>query len=218
MAQAVGHPVRIAIDEERIYPPPDGAAATGAASTAIVLAIMTVGIFVVPYLIVQERQTRTLDALLISPATVWQIVAGKALAGSVYCLLVAVIAAAFHQRFIVHWGAAGLVVLCGAFFAVGAGVLLGSLFELPQHVNALGGLLLVVLTIAMYMADRATRLPGVVSAVLPHLPSVALGDALKLAFAEVVSGTALWARLTKVLFLSVVAYGVAGWQIKRSDR
>ncbi|HZI60939.1 MAG TPA: ABC transporter permease, partial [Pyrinomonadaceae bacterium] len=54
----------------------------------LILTFGMTGAFVVPLLIVEEKEKRTLDFLLSSPASLKEIIAGKALTGVVYTLLI----------------------------------------------------------------------------------------------------------------------------------
>jgi ABC-type Na+ efflux pump permease subunit len=217
LTELAGQPVALTVDAERVYPPVDGQGFTSLAMGTIVLVTITVGIFLVPYLIGEERQSKTMDALLVSPASTGQIVAGKAIAGSVYCLATAAIAIAFNANLFVHWGVVVLTIACGTLFAVGAGLLLGALFELPQHITALAGMLLAVLIVPVYVAD-STTLPPILRAILSRLPSTALNAALKISLARAVPSDALWANLGSVLIVSALIYGATIWRIRRADR
>jgi ABC-2 type transport system permease protein len=128
-------PITVRVASERVYPLPDEQGFSTMATSVVVLTTLTVGIFLVPYSIGDERQTKTMDALLVSPASIGQIVAGKAIAGSVYCLVTAAVAIAFNAKLYVHWWAVVATAACGTLFAVGVGLLLGSLFEQSQQMN-----------------------------------------------------------------------------------
>ena len=158
-AETFGQAVQIAIKADRIYPGPDAGGFTGMAAGVIVMIVITVGIFLTPHLIVDERQTKTMDALLISPASIGQVIAGKAIAGAAYCLAAAGVAVAFNSTLVVNWSLAILAVVCGAFFAVAVGLLIGSFFQLPQNMNAVTGILMVVLLLPPYFIDVSANWP-----------------------------------------------------------
>jgi ABC-2 type transport system permease protein len=210
-------PIAIQVATERVYPPPDGQGFSSLATGVVVLTTLTVGIFLVPYLIGDERQTRTMDALLVSPASIGQIVTGKAIAGSVYCSLTAAITVAFSAKLFVHWWVVVATLACGTLFAVGVGLLLGALFELPQHMNAVAAILLAVLLVPIYLAGRL-GMPPAVEAFLANVPSAALNAALSMSLARTVPLGALGLKLGSVLALSALIYAVTIWQIRRSDR
>jgi ABC-type transport system involved in multi-copper enzyme maturation permease subunit len=217
LSQVGGQPVRIRVAPERVYPPADGEGFSSLATSVLVLTTLTVGMFLVPYLIGDERQAQTMNALLVSPARIGQIVTGKVLAGAVYCLVTAAIAIAFNANLFVHWGVVVATVLCATFFAVGVGLLLGSTFELPQQMNAVAGVLLAVLMVPVVVVGRLV-LPPVWQTLLAYVPSASLNAALVMSLARDVPPVALWARLGSVLVLSAAIYAATIWQIRRSDR
>jgi ABC-2 type transport system permease protein len=218
LAELTGQTIHITVDEQRVYPPPDGDGFTSMATGVIVLVTITAGIFLVPYLIADEKQAKTMDALLVSPASIQQIVMGKAIAGSAYCLVTATIAVAFNYNIVVHWGAAILTVACGTAFAVGVGLLLGSLFDMPQHVNATAGVVLAVLILPIYVVGQTARLPSIIRAILPRVPSAALNSALKISLARTVPVGDLWTDLGAVLGVSAVIYAVTAWRVWRMEQ
>jgi ABC-2 type transport system permease protein len=217
LSEVTGQPIAVRVATDRVYPPPDGEGFSTMATGVVVLTTLTVGIFLVPYLIGDERQTQTMNALLVSPATIGQIVTGKAIAGSAYCLLTAAIAVAFNAKLFVHWWVVIATIACGALFAVGVGLLLGTLFELPQQMNAVAGALLAMLLVPVFLVGRLA-LPPVVDTLLAYVPSAALNTALAISLARTVPLGALATKLGSVLALSAVIYAITIWQIRRSDR
>jgi ABC-2 type transport system permease protein len=217
LGEVTGQPVALTLHEQRVYPPPEGQGFSSLATSVIVLVTLTTGIALVPHLIGEERQARTIDALLISPASIGQIVAAKALAGSVYCLVVAVVAIAFNAKYFVHLEVVAATIGCATLFAVGVGLLLGSLFELPQSMNAVAGLVLAVLLVPVYLAGRLA-LPPALHAIVAYVPSAALDAVLATSLARTVPWTALWPKLGSVLACSAVVYAVTIWRIRRAGR
>jgi ABC-2 type transport system permease protein len=64
----------------------------------LILTFGMTGAFIVPLLIVEEKEKRTLDFLLSSPASLKDIVAGKALTGVAYTLLIAGLLLGLNRR------------------------------------------------------------------------------------------------------------------------
>jgi ABC-2 type transport system permease protein len=212
-----GQQIGVRVAPERAYPPPEGQGFSTMATGVVVLTTLSVGIFMVPYMIGDERQTQTMNALLVSPASIGQIVTGKALAGSVYCLLTAAVAVAFNADYFVHWWAVVATVLCCTLLAVGVGLLLGTLFELPQHMNAVAGVLLAVLLVPIYLAGRLA-LPPALDMLLAYVPSAALNAALAMTLARALPVGPLALKLGSVLAICAMVYAATLWQIRRSDR
>lgn len=217
LGEAAGRPVEIAVSGQRLYPDPDGGGFTGTIATMIVIAVMVIGMAFVPYLMIEEKETRTLETLLVSPAGIGQVVAGKALAGAAYCLAGGAVVIALNVPYVVHWGVVLLAVFCGMAFAVAVGLLLGVLFDLPQQMGSIGALLAGALMVATFLSSMAA-LPTGVSAVLRWVPTVALAHALRLSFAARVPAGLLAGDLGAVLAVALAVYALAAWRVGRMDR
>ena len=92
----------------------------------LILTFGMTGAFVVPLLIVEEKEKRTLDFLLSSPASLNEIIAGKALTGVVYTRLIAGLLLGINRQSIQNWPLTLLTVVLGLLFVVGVGLVIGS--------------------------------------------------------------------------------------------
>jgi ABC-type Na+ efflux pump permease subunit len=88
------------------------------AGFGLVFVTIMIGVILVPHLMLEEKQNRTLEVLAVSPASAGQIVTAKALAGLFYCYLGGIIALLVNRMLVVHWGLAILTVLLGSLFTV----------------------------------------------------------------------------------------------------
>jgi ABC-2 type transport system permease protein len=210
-------PVQVRVEGNLVYPPPEGTASLGMIAAVLTLVLVTTGGFLVPYLIFEEKQTHTMDALLVSPASAADITIGKALAGIAYCLTAMAVVLAFNYSAVVCWEVATLAVLVGAVFAVGVGLLMGSVFGTAQQVGAWMILPIAALMVPI-MLTMLGNLPPLLAASLPWLPTIALGDLFLLSF----SGSATLARalpdLAIVLAWTLPLYAAVIWIVRRSDR
>jgi ABC-2 type transport system permease protein len=210
-------PVQVEVDGNLVYPPAEGTGSLGMIAAVLTLVLVTTGGFLVPYLIFEEKQTHTMDALLVSPASAADITLGKAVAGVAYCLAAMAVVLAFNYSSVVGWGVAILAVLVGALLAVGVGLLMGTLFETAQQVGAWMILPIVVLMAPIMLATLG-NLPPLLESLLPWLPTIALGDLFLLSF----SGNAALAQalpdLALVLAWILPLYAVVIWRVRRSDR
>jgi ABC-2 type transport system permease protein len=127
IARLAGKPVTIHLEGNLVYPSPDSGGRSYLASLAILVSITMIGVGLAPHLMIEEKQTRTLDALLVSPARSSHLVIAKALTGLSYCLIAATVVLAVNAGLVLHWGLAVAVVLLSSLFAVSLGLLLGSL-------------------------------------------------------------------------------------------
>ena len=218
LQELLGQPVRVNVAGHVVYPPPEGGTSVGMVAIVLVLILTITGGFLVPYLMLEEKQTHTLEALLVSPASVRHIVAGKALAGLAYCLVAAAVVLAFHWSTVVHWGLVLGATLCGAVLTVGLGLLLGSLFESAQQMGLLLGVPALVLLLPVVLAAAGASLPDPLAMLLPWTPTVALGKAYLVSFAGTARLAGALGDLAIVLAWAVLIYGLVVWLVRRSDR
>ena len=210
-------PVVVEIEGNLVFPPPDGTGSQGMIAAVLALVLVTTGGFLVPYLIFEEKQTHTMDALLVSPARAADITIGKALAGIIYCLTAMAVVLAFNSSNVVSWGVAILAVLVGALFAVGVGLLLGSVFETAQQVGAWSIIPILLLMVPVMLATLG-NLPPVLESLLSWMPTIGLGNLFLLSF----SGSATLARVLPDLVIVVgwalPLYAAVIWKVRRSDK
>jgi ABC-2 type transport system permease protein len=218
LSQSLGRPVTIHIGGNIVYPPSEGVLFLGIATINSVLMILMMGIFLVPSLLFEEKETRTMQALLVSPASISQVVVGKALAGSFYILVTAVMIFAISWAEVVHWEMALLFVIGGGLFSVAVGLVLGSFFEKQQDMVGWIIALLLFLVGAIFVKMLGIELPTLVESILPWVPSVALAEIYRAAFSETVSTTQVLTNLWIILAVSLPLYVLAIWKVRRSDR
>ena len=219
LGQASSQAVRINTAGRVIYPSLDAGGQPFMISLALTIMILAVGFALVPYLLVEEKETHTFEALLVSPARFSQVAAGKALAGACYCLSAAVVVFLFNAKLFVHWEVAILAVLLGAAFAVAVGLLMGALFDNPATINLWVGVLFMLLLVPTFLAALdSTKVPEVVRTITPWLPSVALGRLLKIAMAGDVPAALLWPNVAVLAVSALVVYALVVWRVRRSDR
>jgi ABC-type Na+ efflux pump permease subunit len=128
LSQSLGRLVTIQIAGNIVYPPSDGVLLLSLSTINSVLMILMMGIFLVPSLLFEEKETRTIQALLVSPASIGQVVGGKALAGSFYILVTALMIFTISWADVIHWDMVILFVVGGGIFSVAVGLVLGSSF------------------------------------------------------------------------------------------
>jgi ABC-2 type transport system permease protein len=189
--------------------------------TALVVVLLTtmICIIIVPYLMVEEKETDTLQALLVSPAKVSDVVIGKALAGLTYGLAAGAVVMAFYQAQIVHWWIAIAACVIGSMLAVGLGLLLGSLFYNIANMNLWMSLLLVVLIGPVLLIRYIPpQWPTIISSILPWIPTVALYRSYMLAFTATPSLMQVFSSLGIVLASTLVVLAIVARIVQRSDR
>jgi ABC-2 type transport system permease protein len=216
--ELVDHPVSINIKGNMVYPPADSGLWLFMVTITPVIVILIMGIQLVPTLLFEEKQTKTMEALLVSPASISQVVIGKALAGLFYVTVAAGVVFAINWAGVVHWEVVLLFVLGIGVVSVGVGLVLGSFFERQQDVVGWTMLLLVVFIGALFVDMLNMDIPALVQGILPWVPSVALAEMLRFVFLEDVSWGETLADLGGMLGVSILLYALVIWRVRRSDR
>lgn len=179
----------------------------------LLLTFAMTGALVVPLLLVEEKEKRTLDFLLTSPASLTEIIAGKALTGVVYSLLIAGLLLAINNKLIGNWPLTFLTVLLGLLFVVAVGLFMGSLFQNTMQVNTWAGLVLFVLIAPSF---PSFRLPHVLETALTFVPTHYFVEALRMSSSGDPSPR-IWGQLAVLLVSTVIAFGAAVWGLRRQQ-
>lgn len=211
--------VHINLSDQRLYPPAEPQGGSALFVLLAVTTILTMGLALVPLLLVEERSAHTLEVLLVSPARIYEVVAGKALAGGFYCLLALVVVFFLNRYLVVNWGMVVLAVLLGAAFAVLVGLLVGVLSDNPTTVGMWGGLLLLALLgLTMFSTFADFGLPTVIQTLLDYLPTTALADLFSYSLAEEFPITQVWVNSAALLLAAVAVSGLLAWRLRSADR
>jgi ABC-2 type transport system permease protein len=179
----------------------------------LLLAFGMTGALVVPLLLVEEKEKRTLDFLLTSPASLTEIIAGKALTGVVYSVLIAGVLLALNHKMIGNWPLTVLTILLGLLFVVAIGLFMGSLFQNTMQVNTWASLVLLLLLAPSFPAPG---LPAALETAMRFVPTYYFIDALKLSLAGTASPR-LWGDLVVVLACTLLAFSAATWALRRGQ-
>jgi ABC-type transport system involved in multi-copper enzyme maturation permease subunit len=218
LSQALGQPVTIHIAGNIVYPPAEGVLFLSMATMNAVLMVLMIGVFLVPSLLFEEKETHTMQALLVSPASTGQVVIGKALAGAFYILVTGVVIFAISWAEVIHWELVILFVIGSGFLSVAIGLILGSFFEKQQDVVGWMTALLLLLIGAIIVKMLGIEMPALLESILPWVPSVALADICRAAFSETIVPVQVLSNLAIVVAVSLPLYALVVWKVQRSDR
>jgi hypothetical protein len=218
LSDLTGVPIQIHTDGNIVFTKPDSRGLAFLASLSVVLVTVIAGVFIVPLLMLEEKQSKTLDALLVSPANPGLIVLGKALSGSIYCLIAAGAALALNHTLVTQWGLATLTAFCGVFFSVSLGLLLGSIFEVKQQLTLWGFVLINVFCIPLFLSLMEDILPAGVMMVIHGMPTVGLMQLFSVSFSNHAPMSILGPELVLVLGSTGIILTAVIWVMRRSDR
>lgn len=219
IAAVTGKTVHINLEGHRLYPALDSMGPHSWAALSMTMMLWMLGLGLTPQLLFEEKRSHTLEALLLSPAHGGHVVAGKAVAGLVYCMIGAVLIFIFNAALVVQWVIAILAAVFGALLAVAIGLLLGVLLQTPQSTRIWAIAVIVpFFVLPVVLSFMAMDLPPSVNAVVRWFPSAALSRLFILSmtnqapFAEWGPDTALIAGATMALLV------VVAWRVRSLDR
>jgi hypothetical protein len=218
LGQLAGSPIKIQTEGNIVYTIPDSRGLPFLVSLTVVLVMVIASVFIVPLLMLEEKQSKTLDALLVSPADASLVVLGKAVSGSLYCFIGAGAVLALNHNLITQWGLVFLTACCGVLFSVGIGLWLGSVFEVKQQLTLWGFVLLNALCVPMFLSLMDDILPSAVVTVIHALPTVALMKLFRISFSDDASIAVFGPELALVLVSAGIVLGAVVWVVRRSDR
>jgi ABC-2 type transport system permease protein len=218
LSKALGQRVSIRVAGNVVYPPAEAGIFLNVATMNWVIILLMMGIFLVPNLLYDEKQTKTIQALLVSPASIGQVVLGKAVVGWFYILVAAGVMFAISWEDVIHWDIIFLFVAGSGLFGVAVGLVLGSFYEKQQDGVGVTGLIAFLLVGAMLTKMPGLSLPAALESVLYWIPSVALAEMGRAALAESVPAAQVWTRLGMILLISLPLYLLVIWKVRRSDR
>ena len=214
-SELLGQPVRVEIGDNIVIPAPD--VETSGVHFHILFATLFITITLVPALMMEEKRTKTLDALLVSPASAGQVVMGKALAGLFYVLLGGGLFFALNWAYVTNWGLALLAFLGCALFSIGLALALGSLIRSQQHMIIWMLPVMFVLVIPAFFSQEPNLAPGL-KAVFSWLPTSALVRIFQFSMSSSAQMGQILTNLAVALGGIVLVFAVVVWKVRRSDR
>jgi ABC-2 type transport system permease protein len=208
-------PIRIEFDK-LVYPNSSTSGSLTMFILQMVNAIVTITLVLVPQLIMSEKETHTLEALLVSPVRPIDIIVGKGLVGMAYGLLAAFLVAIFNASFISQWGLLLLSVLSGICFAVLVGLLMGLLFENFQQASlALFIVLFLAIGPAFINLLVTAKLPNFVILILKWLPTGQLAALLQMSLMEMINWPTVVTSLGVIWLSNLILAGFILLRLRR---
>jgi ABC-2 type transport system permease protein len=213
-SELLGQPVQVEIGENFVIPAPD--VETSGVHIHILFATFFAAISLVPALMMEEKHTKTLDALLVSPASDGQVVMGKALAGLFYVLLSGGLFFTLNWAYVTNWGLALLAFALCAMFSIGLSLALGSFIRSRQQMAIWMLPIIFVLIIPAFFSQEPNLAPSL-KAVFSWLPTSALVKIFQLSLSSSAPLDQLLTNLAIALLSTALVFAVVVWKVRRSD-
>ena len=214
----VGKSVLIRLEGNKVYTQADSTGLAFLTSISVIFSVAMIGLLVTPGLMIEEKSAKTIDVLLVSPASSSHIIAAKALAGLFYCLFTAGIALVVNAAIVTQWWLAILATIAGALFMVAIGLLLGSLVEVRQQLGIWVFGLNFILLIPVFLSIMKDLIPQEVLNVFQWIPTVALSKVLRISFSNQSSLASVGPELALLFGVTFVLLTALVWSVRRSDR
>jgi ABC-2 type transport system permease protein len=190
----------------------------GGLYTAVgVLMSFLTGTALIPNLLVEEKEKKTLRMLMVSPATFTDVVLGKLLVALVYQLLLSLIVVGILKGFGGNVPVLLLFIFLGACFSLALGLLAGSIF---QSMNGVGGFIgvmsLLYVVPGIFIGPLAMLLQGnPVAQVVKILPMYYIAQGAYDAVQNVSTINSVTLDGAIVLACAVVLLAAAVWSLRR---
>jgi ABC-2 type transport system permease protein len=214
----IGKGVRINLEGNKVYTQAESTGLAFLASISIIFSVVMLGLLVTPHLMIEEKRAKTIDVLLVSPASSCHVITAKALAGLFYCLFAAGIALAINAAIVTQWWLAILATISGALFMVAIGLLLGNLVEVRQQLGLWVFGLNFLLMIPVFLFIMKDLIPAGVLQVLAWIPTVALSKVLRVSFSNQSSLALVGPELALIFIVTFVLLTALAWSLRRQDR
>ncbi|MFC1879696.1 ABC transporter permease [Chloroflexota bacterium] len=218
LAGASWQSIRVLTADNKLYPSPEDDGFHFMIAMVLTIMILTIGVALVPYLFVEEKEAFTLGVILVSPARYGQVIIGKALTGVFYCLVASGVVLLFDAKWIVRWDLVLLAIFLGSFLSVLMGLFIGTIVDSASSIGMWAGLGLGILIIPSFLQVFInSSWPDWLQGLLPWLPSVALINLVQLSMSAPVPAALLWRGVVSLAVGIVVVFALIIWKIRRLD-
>ncbi|MBI2773354.1 MAG: ABC transporter permease [Chloroflexi bacterium] len=178
----------------------------------LLISILSVSLGSVPLLMTDEKEHRTLNALLVTPLGAPSIVLAKALVGIAAILVMGGLIVVLNRTSVADPLLLGVILVIGAASMVFLGLLIGALAPNQATAAPIASVVFLLLILPVLLGELATTPIGIAAQALPTYHVSALLSA------SVFGGATLNDTLTRLLYLA--AFGLAGglltvWSVQR---
>jgi len=170
----------------------------------VVMALAMTGTFVVPTLLVEEKERHTLEALLVSPAGPTEVATAKAIVGLAYSLLGAGVLVALNRGWVGDWPVTVLALV---------GLFMGGLFRSVTQVNTWSSIVMLAAMLPSWLT--MAQVPAPLEAFFRLIPTHYLVQTMSLALAGEASLARVWGYLAALLVSTAVAFAAVVWTLRR---
>lgn len=188
-------------------------------TVAALLGSLLVGTGLVPNLLVEEKEKKTLRMLMVSPASFADVIVAKMLVGLVYQFLLALVAIAITGGF----GIGGqiplllLFTLLGSLFSISVGLLIGSIVNTTNAAGASGGAMSFLYVLPIFFVGPFAQLLGgsPVTQLIKILPPYYIADGAANAVTNANALPATMLDISVTIGVTLVLVLLSLWTLRR---
>jgi ABC-type Na+ efflux pump permease subunit len=182
----------------------------------VMMGVTMNGSFLVPTLVVEEKEKKTLEAMLVTPASYLDVVGGKILVGMLYCLLTSLVVMALNQGFVGDVSASILIVVLASACMTLIGLLIGSVIDNLTSLNTWASFIMLPLLLPGILAALPLNLPGILATIFRAIPTYNIVRGLALSLTG--RGGEIWLSAAVLAVETVALLAAVFWFIRRRER
>ena len=187
-------------------------------SATILLGSFLVGTSLVPGMLAEEKEKKTLRMLMVTPASFTDVVLGKLLVGLSYQLILTVLVMGIEGGYVGQIPVVLLFALLGSCFSVSLGLFAGSLFQTTSAAGAFSGTVSsIIYIVPIFFVGLFAQILGdnPFTPIIKALPTYYIADGAIKALQGVATWSSIWVDISAVVGSIVLLLAIATWGLRR---
>jgi ABC-2 type transport system permease protein len=218
LSAQLGQPVTLDLAGHDVYFDANVPSVVFSSTFSLLFVTVMIGLSLIPNLMVEEKQNKTLDLLMVSPASAGHVVAGKTVAGLFYGLTGSLVVLIVFQELIVRWDLALLAAVMATLFMVAIGLLLGSYVKARAQLQLVAWFIIVPLLIPVFLVEMEGLLPSGALSVMNWIPSVLVARIFRLSLTPNATLSHYGPAVLAIAAATLLSLVVVVWVVRRTDR
>lgn len=186
-------------------------------SAAILLTSFLVGTSLVPGMLAEEKEKKTLRMLMVTPASFTDVVLGKLLVGLSYQFVLTLFVVGIKGGYIGQIPLLLLFALLGSCFSVSLGLLAGSLFQTTSTAGAFSGIISMIYIVPIFFVGLFSQILGdnPFTPIIKVLPTYYIADGVTKALQNAATWGNIWIDVGAIVGSIVVLLAIATMGLRR---
>lgn len=186
------------------------------ATAGLILGMTMMGLSMAPQLIIEEKENRTLQAVIVSPASLGHFIVGKTFAVLFYTSLVTGIGLIFINALVINWELMLLALFVGMMTVILPGILIGVLLQTKQQVSIWVWVLMIPTILPLFFSI-VRILPDTLMLIIDWWPTVALYRLIQSGFSYQPAFHSFRIELIYLVSLALIFLGLTVFSINKQS-